>query len=75
MSSKMVLKHIKNNIKKVAEKLYNVFGGKRNEEVEELDAKAIENVISKNRKKDGGLGFRRLYDVKELENSSFSFKK
>ena len=70
-----LLRHKRNKVEKVTEKLYNVLGGKRNEEIEGLDVETVKNDISTNRKKDTNrYGYRRYNDVKELENSSFSLQ-
>ena len=56
-------------------KLYNLLGDKANEIFEESDIETPKMDISENREKNpDGLGIRRHYAVKELDDSSFSFE-
>ncbi len=70
-----ILNHKRNNIEKIAEKLYNLFGDKANEIFEENDIETTKENLSKNMENySDGLGIRRRYDVEELDNSSFLLK-
>ena len=71
-----ILNHKRNAIEKIAEKLYNLIGDKSNELFEENDIETTKMDASKNSKEDSnGLGFNGRYDVKELNDSSFSLNK
>lgn len=70
-----ILNHKRNTVEKIAEKLYNLLGDKANEIFEESNIETTKNNFSKNNKIDSdGLEVRGQYDVKELENSSFSLE-
>ena len=56
--------------------MYNLIGDKSNELFEENDIETTKMDASKNCKEDSnGLGFNGRYDVKELNDSSFSLNK
>ena len=70
-----ILNHKRGMVEKIAEKLYNLLGDKTNEVFEKNDTKTNEENFSKNNENySERFGFGRKYDVKGLDNSSFSLE-
>lgn len=71
-----ILNHKRTIVEQIAEKVYNKNKGENYNEIsEENDIETSKMDNSKSNKKDSnGLGINRRYDVKELDNSSFSLE-